>query len=221
MLRRSKMRVVFSVMVMSLFPLLLGEGCPSQGGIAAGGLAGTWTGQITMNMTVASSSTGPVDINDPSAMSFSYTMPFTISYSSSGVPTGLPVMGMGAGTGQPGSGDTSSVMTGQTSTIDINGITFTVTIREASYTATTTHVIIDTTISGQITTPMGTEGDMMMSVNGATTQTIDSVLSADGTTLNWTQTSEGTSQSTTTSGGMTFNSWTAQQLNLTGLLTRQ
>lgn len=222
MLRSSNMKVVLSVVSMCLIPLVLGQGCPAPAGSNTGGsLEGTWSGQITMNMTMASSTTGPADINDPNALTFSYAMPLTISYSATGVPSSLPVMGMEAGAGQPDSSDTTSVMTGQTSTIEINGITVTVTIREASYTATHSHVVSDTTTSGQTSTPMGPGSDMVVSIDGVTTQTIDSALSADGTTLSWTQTSEGTTQSTSTAGGMTFSSWTAQKVDLTGTLTRQ
>lgn len=224
MFRHATIRIAYGVLFAGLLPLVLGQGCPRPAGIGPpAGLAGTWSGQISMNMTIATSSTGPVDVDDPGAMTITSSMPLTISYSDTGVPTGLPVMGMGAGTGPPGSGGTSAVRAGQTSTIEINGMTIIVTIREASYTPTRTRVVIDTTMSGQMTSPATPGSDMIMTMHGATTQTIQSVLSADGSTLTWTQNSEGTTETTTTSGatGTTFQMWSAQRMDMTGTLTRQ
>lgn len=184
---------------------------PANGGQSVPSLTGTWSGQLTMSVRVAVSDTGPADINDPSALVNSSTLPLNITYGADGVPLSLPVSGL-----QNGVSQASGVCVGQTSTVTINGVTLTVTVREATYGLTQMRVVLETTITGS-----ESQGGTTMTMCGTSTQTIEATMAAGGSSLSWHQLSDATAQITATNGTATAGSWEATRVEMLGNLARQ
>lgn len=115
--------------------ITLPGGCPQGGTNEPSALAGTWTGELACTSTQS--------IDGGEGVPFETTRDVALTFDDDGRPTGLPVLGFSNAptqtTGINEVGETET-LTSQSGTLAITRV---LTVRSATYTATTARVIID------------------------------------------------------------------------------
>lgn len=173
---------------------------------AAMEIAGTWAGTIDCTVTMT------VEGQEPHVMSVQRE--FSMTYGTDGVPANLQVAAMSGGSAE--SIDITQVgsTTTWTSTMTINGrqieMTQTATIREASYTSTRVHVVVDYTFNMSSPT---------LEQRGTGTQTYDSVVSGDS--LTYSSLARYNITQSISAGGATHTTTHTQEIDCQGTFQRQ
>jgi hypothetical protein len=165
-------------------------------------LEGTWAGTLTAEVTLASSDSGPADLNGPDTEQASIESPVVIAFDANGVPDKLIAWQLGhAATIWPGHSGASAVpievtavQPGETTTITLEWLTCTITVREASYRPAEARVVLDmtTTWDRHIATNTSYGND---SGNASSPQTLELTWVREGPSVRWTQVVEATSHS--------------------------
>lgn len=197
-------------------------------------LAGTWSGVLHAEATMAVSSEGPADVDNPDATQYSLDTPVTITFDAHGVPDKLIVYGL-ASQGSwgpqlmdvaPQAAEIPAVHAGQTAEVTIDFVPYTVTVREACYSPTEAQVVLEVTTSWDRPQFTNTTIGRMIG-EGSCTQYIVGYSVREGPSLHWQQNFLGTTHANVTwrprgidTATIIREYWSAQRLTAGGRLTQ-